>query len=80
MKPKIDLEKAGEAEVCGVLTSGTTHKRFLSSAARRISPRAFQVVLRHLLEMAREAGADEHPIKAGRYSLRLGQKSLSVRF
>jgi hypothetical protein len=75
MKRRIDLEKAAEAEVFGALAVGSKQKNHGTGAARRrFTPaqnRALNHMVRSLVQVAREAGAEQHRIVLGNVSFEL---------
>jgi methylmalonyl-CoA mutase cobalamin-binding subunit len=75
MKRRIDLEKADGAEVFGALAVGADGKhRRAGVAGRGFTPaqtRALSGLVRSLVQVAREAGAEERRVTVGGVSLEL---------
>ncbi len=87
MTKRFDLDEIAEAEAFGALAVGKTHRRTNGQAVKPICTRtklqhllSFQHMLTHLLQLAREVGADRHPIKTRSFSVSLDHsKDLKVR-
>lgn len=87
MKRRIDLEKAAQAEAFGALAVNSKRKAHGTGAARqRFTPaqnRAFNHMVRSLVQVARKAGAEQHRIVLGNVSLELhedgSEEILSIR-
>lgn len=80
MKNRIDLKKAAEAEVCGALAIGADRKhRRGAGVGRRSTPaqnRALYHLVRSLVHVAREAGAEQKRITFGNVSFELRESGM----
>ena len=80
MKQRIDLEKAAAAEAFGALAVGADHKhRNTGTPGGRFTPaqsRAVSGLVRSLLQVAREAGAEQKPVIIGGVSLELRENGV----
>ena len=88
MKNAIDLERAATGEIVGALAIGRIgkHQALRNGRDQSLTPaqsRAVSELLRHLLFVAKEAGASARRVKFGRVSLRLrargAEEVLSIR-
>ena len=86
MKTKIDFDKVAEAEAFGALAVGRIHRRSESRRDNKsIDPRVrlqqaagLRLMLSHLWKLAKEAGAEECPVKTGRFAISFDRKDLKI--
>ena len=75
MKKRINLEKAADAEVFGALAVGSSRKHNgMRIAGRRFTPaqnRVLRNMVQSLVQVAREAGAEQKRITLGKVSFEL---------
>jgi hypothetical protein len=80
MKQRIDLEKAARAEVFGALAVGADRKhRSAGVTGRTFTPaqtRALSGVVRSLVQVAKEAGAEQRRVTVGGISLELREDDI----
>jgi len=80
MKQRIDLEKAAAAEAFGELAVSADHKhRNAGTAEGTFTPaqgRALSELVRSLVQVAREAGAEQRPVTIGGVSLELRENGV----
>jgi hypothetical protein len=86
MKRRIDLEKAAESEAFGALARRVGRKHRSASIVGRYTPaqtRALFDLVQSLLQVAREAGAEQKRVTVGAVSLKLqengAEEILSIR-
>ncbi len=88
MKQRIDLEKASEGEAFGALAVGSKrkHRANIISAGQEFTPaqnRALSKVVRSLVKVAKESGAEHKRVTVGKISFDLkengSEEILSIR-
>jgi hypothetical protein len=80
MKQRIDLQKAAEAEAFGALAVGADRRHRSSGVAGRpftpVQSRALSDLVHSLVQVAREAGAEQKRVTVGGVSLELRENGI----